>query len=540
MLVLLLGSFVLVSAPVSAQTVPDTPTEQSQDSDFLASVEVDGEELFVLRGSTALPARERADRVQSRIVAAAEASEAETITIQVRDAVFGKEILVDGTMVTVATEADAEFEQIELEVLAGLHAEAIEAAILQYRAARTQEALVNSAVSAFAWSVAFIVVSYFFFARRGRLHNTLMRLAERRLEKVEEATKSILQRRAVVGLLVYLLHVIMWVIYLILFYYYLSFVLLSFPETRPVAQLLLNYVSAPLYSVVMGAVGYIPNIIMLVIIAFVTKNLIDGVNLFFDNLEQGVFEIRNFEKHWVAPTLFLAKVVIILIAFVFAAPYIPGSDSQAFQGLTILAGVMVSLGSNTVVSNMMSGLFVIYRRSANVGDRIQVGDKLGDVMEVKLMETVIKSVKNEMISIPNAQLLNSEVVNYTRTIDGRGLLIHSTVGIGYEEPPKKVEAMLVEAARRTTGLKKSPAPFVLWSQLADYAINYEINAYTSRGGSIPKIKSDLHQNIVDIFNENGTQIMTPSYIADPEIPKIPEGEWDGTLAHERAEEDVSK
>lgn len=117
---------------------------------------------------------------------------------------------------------------------------------------------------------------------------------------------------------------------------------------------------------------------------------------------------------------------------------------------------------------------------------LKVGDKIGDVTEIKLMETLIKSIKNEMICIPNAQLLNSEVVNYSRKVDGRGLLVHTTVGIGYEEPPKKIKAMLIEAAHRTQGLRKSPEPFVLWTQLADYAINYEINAYTSRGSSLPK------------------------------------------------------
>ena len=135
-----------------------------------------------------------------------------------------------------------------------------------------------------------------------------------------------------------------------------------------------------------------------------------------------------------------------------------------------------------------------------------------------------------MISIPNAQLLNSEVVNFSRKVDGRGILVHTTVGIGYEEPPKKIKAMLIEAANRTQGLKKSPEPFVLWTALGDYAINYQINAFTTRGASLPKILSDLHENIVTVFNENRTQIMTPSYMADPAEPKLPPGDWDGELA----------
>lgn len=148
------------------------------------------------------------------------------------------------------------------------------------------------------------------------------------------------------------------------------------------------------------------------------------------------------------------------------------------------------------------------------------------------METHLKSIKNELISIPNAQLMNSDVVNFSKNTDSSGLLLHTTVGIGYEEPPEKVEAMLIEAAHRTTGIKARPEPFVLWTALADYAINYQINGYTTRGSIIPKIRSDLHRNIVAVFNENGVQIMTPSYMADPPEPKIPTEDWDGHLAHE--------
>ena len=139
-------------------------------------------------------------------------------------------------------------------------------------------------------------------------------------------------------------------------------------------------------------------------------------------------------------------------------------------------------------------------------------------------------MKNELISIPNTQLLNSEVINYTKKTDGRGILLHTTVGIGYEEPREKVEAMLVEAAKRTRGLKNSPPAFVLITALADYAINYQINAFTTRGSSLPKILSDLHMNIIDIFNANGVQIMTPSYESDPSELKIPKEPWDGQLA----------
>ena len=155
---------------------------------------------------------------------------------------------------------------------------------------------------------------------------------------------------------------------------------------------------------------------------------------------------------------------------------------------------------------------------------------VGDVVQIKLMETYLKSIKNELVSIPNAHLLNSEVLNYSSMIDGRGLMLHTTVGIGYEEPQEKVEAMLIEAAHRTSGIKKNPSPFVLRKQLADFAVNYEINAFTSRGNKIPQLLSELHSHILDIFHANGVQIMTPSYESDPEQAKIPPENWDGTLA----------
>ncbi len=501
------------------------------DPEFVSPVIVDGEELFVVRGSSALPATERAMKVEERLVQIAEESDKSSVDIQISDAEFGKLIRVDGRMVTITTQADAEHEQMDIGVLAGLQAEAIEASILQYRDARSSAGRVDSAVAAVAWTVIFALVSYGFFAKRHKFLTFIRGNLETRAESVEEATKSILRSRAIAAVIAYVIHIVMWVLFLFFFYYYLSLVLLSFAETQAIAQILLKYVSEPLIRVILAVVSYIPNLIMLLIIVIIARLAIRGLDLFFDNVENGAFELRDFEDHWIAPTNMLFRALIIVVALVFAYPYIPGSDSRAFQGLTILAGIMVSLGSNTVVSNMMAGLFVIYRRSTNVGDRIRVGNKIGDVVEIKLMETLIKSIKNEMISIPNAQLLNSEVVNFSRKVDGRGLLVHTTVGIGYEEPPKKIQAMLIEAANRTAGLRKSPEPFVLWVQLADYAINYEINAYTSRGSSLPKIMSDLHENIVDVFNENGTQIMTPSYIADPPEPKIAAVEWDGELAH---------
>ncbi|MEM8581338.1 MAG: mechanosensitive ion channel domain-containing protein [Pseudomonadota bacterium] len=520
------------AAPAGAQTPPEAPDAveaERVEEVQVTPVVVDGNTLFSVRGFSSLPSEKRAETIEDRVIAVAE-SGAEQITITIEPSEFGLTVFGNGRILTVATDADAELEQTDVELLAALHAEALEAAILAYRASRTNEARVDSAIVAVAWTVGFLLLSFGFRRLRKRLSGAAERFAAGRVTGVEAATRSLVRGKAVGRLAGFAVNIALWVFYIFAFYYYLSFVLLSFTETRPIAQILLTYVSEPLINILRGFVRYVPDLITLTIIAIVTRYLIRALRLFMDNIEAGSFDWPGFEPHWVGPTYNILRVMIILVAVVFSYPHIPGSESRAFQGLTILAGIMVSFGSNTVVSNMMAGLFVVYRRSTNIGDRIKVGDQVGDVVEIKLMETLLRSVKNEMISIPNAQLLNSEVTNYSRTIDGRGLLVHTTVGIGYEEPQEKVEAMLIEAALRTDRLKDSPAPFVLWTALSDYAINYQINAFTTRGMRLPLILSDLHRNIVDVFNENKVQIMTPSYENDPVEPKIPLETWDGTLA----------
>ncbi len=531
LLALCLWGMPLAQAQQAPEDAP--PTEETAENlVFSAPVIVDGEELFLVRGSSALPANERAESVSTRIISMAESSESSAVTIEIRDTDLGKTIFANGKMITVTTDADSEMEQMDMDVLSALHGQAIEQAILLYRADRSDDARVGSVLEALVWTALFALVAGLVVKLRNWLPDRVGKLVESRVVGVQEATNDMVRGSAVAGLVQYALRMIMLLILIVLLYYYLSLVLLSFAETGPFAELLITYVTDPILGVLLGFISYLPNFVAIAVIAALTRFLIKGARLFFENVEVGAITLKNFEATWIWPTFNIIRVILVLVAIVISFPYIPGSDSAAFQGLTILVGVMVSLGSNSVIANLLAGVFVIYRRSTNIGDRIKIGEHVGDVVQIKLMETHIKSIKNELISIPNAQLLNSEVINYSSKIDGRGLLLHTTVGIGYEEPQEKIEAMLIKAAHLTAGLKKSPEPFVLWTALADYAINYQINAYTTRGSSLPKMLSDLHRNIVTVFNENNVQIMTPSYERDPDVPKIPQAEWDGRLAGE--------
>lgn len=533
LIVLLLTALMLAAPPALAQQT--TPGDTATQPSLLAPVIVDGEQLFVLRGASGLPAERRAAEVVERIETLADGSTATSVAITTKDSDFGIVILADGVEIVTVTPADASMERMQIETLVAVQSSAIRAAILNYRAARTDSARRESAVQVLAWTAGFALFTILGIWLRRRLNRWCTRLVRRYFARLETATNAQVQADAIAALIRFGFSFVLLALFFLGIYYYLSLVLLSFAETRYVAHLLLTYVTTPVLNIVFGFVSYLPNLITLVIIALITRYVIRGLKVFFDAVEAGSFDLGDFERHWIGPTFNILRVLVVMIALVFSFPYIPGSDSAAFQGLTILVGAMLSLGSNSVMNNIISGLFVIYRRSTSIGDRIRVGEHVGDVVQIKLMETHLKSIKNEMISIPNAQLLNSDVINYSKHIDGNGLLVYTTVGIGYEEPADKVEAMLIEAAGRTKGLKARPAPFVLWAGLADYAVNYQINAYTTRGAIIPKITSDLHRNILDVFTENGVQIMTPSYVADPPEPKIAPAGWDGVLAHQRKE-----
>jgi small-conductance mechanosensitive channel len=212
--------------------------------------------------------------------------------------------------------------------------------------------------------------------------------------------------------------------------------------------------------------------------------------------------------------------LIVVFAMVVAYPYIPGSDSEAFKGISLFLGLVFSLGSTSIIGNILAGYTMIYRRAFKIGDRIQVGEVTGDVLERKLLVTRLLTVKNEEIVIPNSLIMNSNIVNYSTLAKGQGLILHTTVGIGYETPWRQVEAMLRMAAERTPGLLAMPEPFVLQKALGDFCVTYEINAYCNQPQAMARLYTALHQNILDLFNEYGVQIMTPAYEGDAEQPKV--------------------
>jgi small-conductance mechanosensitive channel len=313
---------------------------------------------------------------------------------------------------------------------------------------------------------------------------------------------------------------------LLLIYVYLNSVLNLFPWTRYIAQSIINYTVEPLLIMARAIIDYLPKLFFLIILILVVRYLLKLNRMFFTALASNRIHFQNFDAEWSWPTYRILRVLVIVFAIVIAYPYIPGSDSAAFKGISIMFGVLFSLGSTSMLSNIIAGYAMIYRRAFKVGDRIKIGDTIGDVEEMRLLVTNLRSLKNENVVIPNSQILNSEVTNYSAMALKEGLILHTTVGIGYEVPWRQVEAMLLMAAERTLGLRADKKPFVLQKSLGDFAVNYELNVYCDEVNQMMPLYSELHRNIQDVFNEYDVQIMTPAYESDTPEPKtVPKAKW---------------
>ena len=510
------GSFARTAV---AQTAEESVEEEAQLVVDLAPVVVDGDELFFVIGVSAEPAEKRAADIAERIVAVAETG-LSAPTFTTKDTESGPAIYIDGHYIATVTQADVEYEGLDAPTLAKRVGERIKEAIEAYRERRSESGIETAIVAAGSWTLLFVAFSAALLLGTLYLRKRVDQRIVSWVQRVEGSTGKIVKTDTIVSTTRATLWATAFFIFVIALYYYLSQILFSFPGTRGIAVILLEYFTGPIFHVLWVIIEQIPDLIMLAIVCVITRYLLRIVRLIFENIELGTIQIQGFEPDWIWPTHRIAKTIVIIFAIIIAYPYIPGSGTAAFKGITIFLGVILSLGSSSVISNLLSGLFVIYRRSINVGDWIDVRGQVGIVESITLLETILRSPKNELVSIPNSQLLGAELTNFTRQGETEGLLLHTSVGIGYEEPQRKIERMLLEAAGRTSGLVADPGPFVLRKELADYAVVYEVNAYASQVDALPKLKSDLHSNILDVFNENQVQIMTPSYIADPKIPKI--------------------
>ncbi|EXI79753.1 MAG: Potassium efflux system KefA precursor [Candidatus Accumulibacter appositus] len=511
----------MVIAPTASAQVGAPWGELHPDAEIVtAPVEVDGRVLFRVRGVTSFPAEARAAAIVARIESFASDPTAEAAVVQVTDSSTHSTISVGEKPLMTLFDADARVEQTEREDLAIANSERISAAIADYRRERTPEVLRKHAVEAAAALAALALVVTAVVWLTGRLHDLLAKRFRSRVGGLEIRSFEIVRAERIWAALRAAVSGLRFLAVAAAVFASLDFVLGGFPWTRAFARDLTTVVVRPLKTMGEAFVGYFPDLVFLVILALIVRFFLRLIRLFFGAVARGAVSLEDFEREWAWPTYKIVRFAVLTFAVIVAYPYIPGSDSDAFKGISLLVGLVVSLGSSSAIANLVAGLMITYRRAFKLGDRVMIGDVIGDVIDIHAQVTHLRTLKNEEVTIANSQILNGHVVNYSSLAAEKGLIVHSRVGIGYETPWRQVEALLLMAVARTPGLLAEPPPFVLYGELGDFCVSYEINAHCREAHAVPRLHAQLQRNILDVFNEYAVQIMTPNYEADTTVAKV--------------------
>lgn len=485
----------------------DIPTESAG-----TAVEVDGRPVLAVYGSVGgfTPA-ERAEGIQQRIVRVSQSRTIPIEAIHAENRDGWSEILAGNERIMGVTDADAEGANRARDELAAEYAEVIRQVVKQYREEHTVKRLIWGTVYAvLATIVCFVLIRFLFWLRQ----KVRCRL-EARLSRVEAngTARSIGTRigQYLGQPLLGLSRIAFWIVVLAVAQAYVTVVLRFFPATRYTSYQVTNWLFSELAGFGKTVVAYTPNLILLGFICVTTSYLIKINGYVFGELRDEKINIRGFYPDWADPTAKLVRVLILAASVIVAFPYLPGSESPAFKGISVFVGVLLSFGSTSAVAHAIAGTILTYMRAFQVGDFVRIGSDVGEVVEKTLLVTRICTQKNEVVTIPNGTVLGGVVVNYSAEARKSGVIFHTVVTIGYSAPWRQVHELLVSAALETKDILHEPAPFVLQTALNDFYVSYELNAYTAKPTQMLNIYSVLHQNIQDKFNEAGVEINSPHY-----------------------------
>jgi small-conductance mechanosensitive channel len=487
-------------------------------------VEIDGRSvLFVYANIAGITPQERAEGIQQRIVALAKRRTIGPETIRAEDRGTWTEILGGDERIMGITEADAAAAERKRQDLAVEYTETIRLVVKQYREDHTWRRILWGALYTALATVGLVglLVTFFWIRRRVRSR------VEKWLGSGTEAPAQLLRlrlRRYLGRPLVTLSRAAFWIFVLALVQAYATLVLGFFPSTKYTSYRISSWLLSELAGFGKVVIGYIPNLILLLFICLATYYLIKLNEYIFGEVRDQKVVIRGFYPDWAEPTAKLVRVLILAAGAIVAFPYLPGSESPAFKGISVFLGVLLSLGSTSAVAHAVAGTILTYMRAFQVGDFVRIGNDVGEVLEKTLLVTRILTQKNEIVTIPNGTVLGGVVVNYSGEARHKGVIFHTTVTIGYNAPWRQVHELLISAALATDDVLHDSPPFVLQTALNDFYVAYELNAYTAKPKNMQHIYSVLHQNIQDKFNEAGVEINSPHYtsLRDGNQTTIPE------------------
>jgi len=476
--------------------------------------------LTVSVGVLSFTPRERAKAISDRLDKVSRDRLLPVEKVAVVEAETTSDIVLQDRVLMTVTEADARVAGKPRQELAQGYADTIRDALIAYRSERSVKSLLIDTAQALGVTVVLVLLLLgirrafpWLQARISAWKGTYIRTL--RFQSIE-----LVHENQMTALLLSMVRFVRLVLVLGLLYLYIPLVLSFFPMTEGMAARLFGYIETPVVKVWQGVTAYLPNIFFILVITVCTWYVIRFSRFLFHEVEKQNIALPGFYPDWAMPSFKITRFLIIAFAVVVAFPYLPGSDSPAFKGVSVFLGVLFSLGSSSAIANVVAGVILTYMRAFSLGDRVKIADTMGDVIEKTLLVTRVRTAKNADITIPNSMVLGSHIINYSSSAQ---LILHTTVTIGYDVPWRQVHELLIAAARATDRIMVDPRPFVLQTALNDFSVSYELNAYTDAPSSMASVYSALHQNIQDRFNEAGVEIMSPHYstLRDGNMTTIP-------------------
>lgn len=510
------------AASSASVATPEHPQEQTQATLRYFNREITTFRSYFMGRSPELRARTAADNI------AHISAKSTAVDLTFKDLPQGALILLNGEVVAIFTPDDLDKLNNETMAQAQAHiAQQLTAAVEAANSASSPRRLTQ----AIAWSaLSTVVMLAVLMALRWlgrRIDSALQRWLERRLLAIrhESARQFALNARSIAE---WFVRVIFWLVALAVLEEWLRFVLGQFPYTQPWSDAMRGWVVEKLKQWGVTIADALPGLLTAAVILFAARIITQAISVTFRGVQSGRFKLLEIDSELAEPTRKLVVAAIWLFAVAMAYPYLPGAQTEAFKGLSVLVGLMVSLGASGIIGQAAASFTIIYSRTMRVGDLIKSGNTEGVVLQIGLFTTRLRTITGVEVSIPNNVVLGSQLQNYSRNPEGPGMWLTTTVTIGYDAPWRQVQRMLVDAAKATAQVLPDPAPFVLQTALSDFYVEYLLHVRIVDTSLRLDILHDLHSRIQDNFNEAGVQIMSPHYVGDPaEAKVVPHAHWNG-------------
>ena len=473
----------------------------------------DGDTLFYLYAKKGgFTAVQRAEEAGERIELVGKKLNLDPERVHIEHTDIFSDIMYDSQVLVSFTDADAMWEGVSRDSLVENRKQVI---VDQFQHMKSQYGIWRM-VESIAYCLFVLLLQYLLYKLTcwgaARIEKWVVSLKDAKLKPIMIQSYEIFNTDKQVQLLLAANKFLRYAVVLLQLLVSLSILFSLFPSTKGFVMQLLDYFVVPIKKIFFGVIDYIPNLITIFVICYVIRSLVRLARYIATEIENGNLKFDGFFPEWAMPIFNIVRILLYIFMVAMIYNYLPGSDSGVFQGISVFVGIIISLGSSTLIVNLMAGFVITFMRPFRVGDRVKLNDIMGDIIEKTPLVTRVKTPKNEIVTVPNSFMMSSLTTNYSSSAQEYGLIIHSDVTFGYEVPWQQVEELLIKAALSTPHIVAEPYPFVLQTKLDDWYVVYQINAYTTQPEHMAQIFSKLHQNIQDVFHEAGIEIMSPHFM----------------------------